>query len=166
MRNNAWKWATWRRISKEALYEALRLRQDIFVLEQACAYPELDGYDLEAAHLIVRDGKGRIRGYLRVLPPGVRYEAPSIGRLVVRKDARGKGLGRKMMLEAISRCRRRWPKQTIRIQAQQYLEGFYASLGFETISEPYDEDRIMHVDMVLRTDSKNTRGQGRKRRTK
>ena len=142
-------WKSWADLTRDELYEALKLRQDIFVIEQACIYPELDDVDQHSTHLLVRDGQGALVACLRVVPPGARYEEPSIGRLVVRKDERGRGLARELMTAAIAKCHALYPSRPIRIQAQRYLEEFYASLGFEPIGQPYDEAGIMHVDMVL-----------------
>ncbi len=145
----AWRWVEFDEMSAGELYEALRLRQDVFIIEQECIYPELDGVDQASLHLLVRGDDRALVGTLRVVPPGARYEEPSIGRIVVRADARGAGLARRMMAEAVAKCRALYPGRTIKIQAQQYLEGFYGSMGFRTITEPYDEAGIMHVDMVL-----------------
>lgn len=144
-----WRW--FGELPAAELYELLKLRQDVFVIEQRCLYPELDGKDQPSIHLLVRDGDGRLAGCARIVPPGARYPEPSIGRLVVRPDARGKGLAREIMLEAIARCRELHPGRAVRIQAQKYLEKFYASLGFVTVTEPYDEEGIIHVDMLLRS---------------
>ena len=146
----AWKWLSFADLDVDQLYELLRLRQDVFILEQACVYPELDGLDRESLHLLGRDEKDAIVGYLRIVPPGARYDEPSIGRLVTRADARGEGLGRTMMEMGIDKCRELYPGRGIRIQAQEYLVPFYTSLGFTAICAPYDEAGIMHVDIVLR----------------
>jgi ElaA protein len=142
-------WKSWADITRDELYEMLKLRQDIFIIEQACIYPELDDVDQGSTHLLVRDGQGGLVACLRVVAPGARYEEPSIGRLVVRQDERGRGLARELMTEAIAKCHELYPSRSIRIQAQKYLEKFYASLGFKPIGQPYDEAGIMHVDMVL-----------------
>jgi ElaA protein len=144
-----WTWKPWSEVTRDELYEALKLRADVFVIEQRCIYPDLDNIDQKSLHLFVRDDAGALVAYLRVVPPGARYTEPSIGRLVAARSARGKGLGRALMLEAIKKCREIHRGRPIRIQAQQYLESFYSSLGFTPISDPYDEEGIMHVDMLL-----------------
>ena len=130
------------------VYDMLRLRVDVFVVEQCCAYPELDGLDDEAIHIIGRDSHG-IAAYARLLPPGVKYEVPAIGRVIVRSDRRGTGLGHELMKKALVRSVSEWEPEQIRLQAQFHLKDFYEGHGFTAISEPYDEDGIPHVDMVL-----------------
>ena len=144
-----WTWRSFRELTTDELYELLRLRQDVFILEQTCIYPELDGADQKSHHLLARDKKGSLAAYLRLVAPGGKYKEPSIGRLVVRPEVRRKGVARALMLEAIRKCRQLYPKQAIRIQAQAYLESFYKSLGFKAAGEPYDEAGIMHVEMLL-----------------
>ena len=130
------------------LYEALRLRVDVFVVEQHCPYPELDGRDLDpgARHLLGSED-GRLLAYCRLLPAGVGHAAPSIGRVVVDGGARGRGLAHALMDEALRQCARLWPGQAIELGAQAHLEAFYAAHGFVVASEPYDEDGIPHVLM-------------------
>ena len=93
------------------------------------------------------DEDEQICAYARILPPGSRYVEPSIGRVLTTDAHRGLGLGRALMERAIDTCRSHWPEAPIRVSAQHHLEAFYASLGFETISAPYDEDGIPHIDM-------------------
>jgi ElaA protein len=123
----------------------------VFILEQTCLYPDIDGLDPQAHHLLgwrTIDGKRRLAAYLRVLGPGVKYDEMSLGRVITTKAARGSGAGRALLAEGIARAEALYPGHRIRIGAQQYLEGFYRSFGFETVSAPYDEDGIMHVDML------------------
>ena len=129
------------------VYDMLRLRVDVFVVEQCCAYPELDGLDDEAIHIIGRDSHG-IAAYARLLPPGVKYEVPAIGRVIVRSDRRGTGIGHELMKKDLGRSVSEWEAEQIRLQAQFHLKDFYEGHGFTAISEPYDEDGIPHVDMV------------------
>lgn len=132
------------------LYELLKLRVDIFVVEQNCAYAELDGKDLHPGtlHMTGRDENGGLAAYLRILPPGLSFDRPSIGRVVVSKKSRGQGLCRLMVEQAVDRICRVWPGMGIRISAQVYLEPFYRSCGFEIASDTYLEDGIPHLDMV------------------
>jgi ElaA protein len=133
-----------------ALYELLALRAQVFVVEQQCIYLDPDGVDLEAWHLLGLDADGRLLAYARLLAPltkGEQQRLPMIGRVLNAPGARGRGQGRVLMQEAIAQCARLWPGQDIAINAQAYLQGFYASLGFAVVSEPYDEDGIAHVDM-------------------
>jgi len=129
-------------MTPDTLYALLKLRMDIFVVEQECAYPELDDQDQQATHLIVRNESGQIVGCLRI------YNHPTkglaIGRVAVHRTHRSVGLAKQMMEKAMDYLQE---KATIYLQAQAHLEGFYGSFGFETVSEPYLEDDIPHVDM-------------------
>jgi ElaA protein len=119
----------------------------VFIVEQG-PYQDPDGLDRHAWHLLGRDDTGRLQACLRVVDPGGKYAEPSIGRVAVEGAQRGQGLGRALVVEGIARCLSAWPGQGIRISAQAHLERFYASLGFETVGAPYDEDRIPHVEML------------------
>jgi ElaA protein len=136
-------------LSITELYDMLQLRAEVFVVEQTCPYQDLDGKDQKAIHLWCTNKGGIIGAYCRVLPAGVSYEEPSIGRVVTAPDARGMGFGRQLMLNAIEYIKTNWPEQSIRISAQCYLEKFYTSLGFEKVSEPYMEDDIPHIEMLM-----------------
>lgn len=130
------------------LYAALRLRSEIFVVEQNCVFLDLDDVDQLSEHLCGVNASGTLLAYARLVPPGIKYAEPSIGRVVVAMVARGTQLGRTLMVEAIARCESRWPGATVRIGAQQRLERFYASLGFIREGEPYLEDGIWHIEML------------------
>ena len=127
-------------LSNEELYAVLKLRFDVFILEQRCFYPELDDCDQRALHVWLEDEEG-IAAYLRVMDRGVKSEQVSIGR--------GCGLGKEIMRTGIRAARERLHAGAIYIEAQQYTQGFYEKLGFHTISEPFDEDGILHVKMLL-----------------
>jgi len=127
------------------LYALLRLRVDIFVVEQACAYPELDGKDEAALHLrLLMDGE--TAGYARLWRP--ENAPPRIGRVLVSPTHRGKRLGEAVMREAIRACEVHFPGQPIALSAQSHLAQFYGSLGFTPTSEEYVEDGIPHIDML------------------
>lgn len=132
-----------------ALYSALKLRSDVFVVEQNCVYPDLDDKDIHPSALHILCGSHHVLAYARCLAPGVSYAGSSIGRVAVAENARGQGLAKLLMLEAISACKQQWPDSHIQIGAQVYLQAFYQQLGFTAFSEPYDEDGIMHIDMQL-----------------
>ncbi|HUS23413.1 MAG TPA: GNAT family N-acetyltransferase [Candidatus Binatia bacterium] len=142
-----WGWKAFDALAPAELYAALRLRSEIFVVEQDCVFLDLDGRDPQCEHLLGQAG-GELLAYLRLVPPGVRLAEVSIGRVVVAKSARGTGLGRAAMQEGIRRCEARYPGAPIKVSAQQHLERFYASLGFARIGEPYIEDGIAHLDML------------------
>jgi ElaA protein len=145
-----WQWARLPELTSAELYAVLAARQQVFAVEQRCAFQDADGQDLHAWHLL---GWGEARetplgAYLRVLDPGRKFAEPSIGRVLTVPPYRGIGLGRVLMVEGIGRTQAAWPGRPIRIAAQQRLEAFYASLAFRTVSAAYIEDGIPHVDMV------------------
>jgi len=125
-----------------ALYAILELRALVFVVEQACAYNDIDGHDRIARHLYA-EANG-IAAYLRILPAGTKYDETSIGRVVVAPAYRGTGLGKELMQRGIAAA----GAGPIRIGAQAHLERFYGELGFQRVSEPYVEDGIPHVEMI------------------
>jgi ElaA protein len=143
-----WQWCRLGELSAEQVYAVLAARVAIFVVEQNCAYQDLDGLDADAEHLIAWSGT-QVAGYLRVLAPGTRFDDPSIGRIITTKPFRGSGLGRDLVAKGLERTRLRYPGQPVRISAQQYLEKFYRDFGFVAVSEPYLEDDIPHLEMVL-----------------
>lgn len=153
----AWTWQRFDQLTTDALYDVLALRSEIFVVEQACAFLDPDGADRASWHLIGRasatGGGSFVAAYLRCIDAGVRYDEPSIGRVVVSHRWRGGGHGRTLMGEGIARSRAAWPGHDLVIGAQQRLEAFYASLGFATEGAPYDEDGIDHVKMRLRANA-------------
>lgn len=129
----------------------VRLREAVFVVEQKCPYPDADGHDPNAWHLLgwyEIDGKYDLVAYARVFEPGVRYTEGSIGRIVTAPSVRGTGIGRALMAEGLRRTEMLMPGQRIKIAAQQRLVDFYIGFGFTIVSAPYDEDGIMHVDMI------------------
>jgi ElaA protein len=122
-------------------------REAVFVVEQDCAFLDADGSDPDCWHLVGRKGR-EMAAYCRIVPPGLKFAEPSIGRVLTTKAGRGTGAGKALMAEAIRRCEALFPGHAIRIGAQQYLEKFYGGFGFATVSEPYDEDGIPHVIML------------------
>jgi ElaA protein len=137
-------------LSVDALYDALALRAEVFVVEQACIFLDADGADRHSAHLLGRDTAGVLQAYLRIVDPGVKYPEPSLGRVITSAAARGTGLGHRLVDEGIARCASAWPGQAIRIGAQARLEAFYASHGFVRDGGDYIEDGIPHCEMVRR----------------
>lgn len=129
------------------LYDVLALRAAVFVVEQDCAYQDLDGLDLleGTVHLIGRSGAA-IAAYARIHAPD-HDPTPWISRVIVSKQTRGQQLGRRLMERALACCEQHWPGQPVELGAQAHLSGFYGSFGFEATSAPYDEDGIPHIRM-------------------
>jgi ElaA protein len=146
-----WQWKRFADLAPTELYAMLTARAEVFVVEQACAFNDLDGLDPHAWHLIgwiERDDARSLAAYLRLIEPGRKYAEPSIGRVLTTSAFRGTGLGRAAMMEGLGRVATLYPRQAIRIGAQQRLERFYQEMGFRTVSDPYLEDNIVHVEML------------------
>lgn len=129
------------------LYAVLRARQEVFVVEQNCAYLDADGKDLKGHHLLGWEGND-LAVYARLLPSGVSYNEPSIGRVISAPNYRGKGYGQLLMKEAVIQMQNLFGPLPIRIGAQAYLKAFYESFGFVDLNEPYLEDGIPHLIML------------------
>ena len=143
----------WRLMSFEdlrvgELYEVLRLRSEVFVVEQQCIYQDIDGLDRDAMHLLGVQGE-ELKAYARCFAPGVKFPEASIGRVLIRQSARGTGLGHTLMEQAVAAVSQVWGPQAIRIGAQAHLQGFYARYGFKDVGKPYLEDGIPHLEMLL-----------------
>ncbi len=143
-----WTWSRFADLGVDNLYDALALRCRVFVLEQG-PYQDPDGIDRRAWHLLGRDDVGELQAYLRVVDPGVKYAEPSIGRVITAAAVRGTGLGRRLVAEGVARCMAAWPGQGIRISAQAHLERFYGGFGFVRVGDPYPEDNIPHLEMLM-----------------
>jgi ElaA protein len=135
-------------LTPNELYQILTLRSEVFVVEQQCVFLDMDQKDQKSEHLMLWDEKNLV-AYCRILPAGISYTEPSIGRVVSSPKYRGTGAGRLLMQQAIKIARQRYGNQPIRIGAQLYLKKFYASLGFEVQGDTYLEDGIEHVEMTL-----------------
>jgi ElaA protein len=143
------EWQRFEQLSANALYAMLQFRQNIFVVEQCSPYPDLDGLDHEAWHLLLWV-EGELGGYLRVVPMLSPPPRLIIGRVAVVRQLRRHGLGRMLMEEALQLHRRHYPARCIALSAQVQLVPFYKRFGFGTNSEPYDEFGVTHVDMQMR----------------
>jgi ElaA protein len=143
-----WRYEPFARLTADELYRILALRQRVFIVEQACAYLDADGDDAACDHLWTAGDDGAVRAYLRVVPPGVKYAEPALGRVVTAPEARRGGLGRILMIEGLARARAAFGPVPVRIGAQKYLEHFYGSLGFVRASDDYVEDGIPHLEML------------------
>ena len=138
-------------LTNNQLYQALKLRCDVFVVEQGCAYPELDGIDPHCFHVLCYR-ESELMAYSRIVPPGLLYKEASIGRVVTAKGFRGANLGMQLMEQSIAHCQLLFREAPIRIMAQQYLEPFYSALGFTTVSPPFSDFNVKHVYMLLARD--------------
>jgi len=134
-------------LDRQLIYALLKLRADVFVLEQNCAYQDLDGHDRDGLHLCGLRG-AELACYARINVPGTKTCYIAISRVAVRKEHRGEGLGRLLMRETLACCEWLWPGAPISLSAQQYLVEFYASLGFRAVSDPFGEAGIVHIDMI------------------
>ena len=141
-------WRNFDSISKEELYDVLSLRQRVFIIEQDCFYEDLDYSDQEANHLLLYKDK-KLIGYSRVFPPGIKYDAASIGRIVVDDKFRGMEYGKMITTESIEFIKNNFPKSDIFISAQFRLVHFYENLGFKIEGSVYLEDNIDHIKMVM-----------------
>ena len=137
------RWHKFERLSADKLYELLRFRQSIFVVEQSSPYPDLDGLDQSAWHLLLRVD-GALTGYARLIPTPLR-----IGRVAVAAEQRRHGLGRRLMEEALLFCRAHYPGRPVVLTAQAYLVPFYRSFGFAQTGAPFDDFGVAHVEMKL-----------------
>jgi ElaA protein len=142
------KWRRFDELSAAALYELLRLRQQVFVVEQGSPYPDLDGLDQLAHHLLLADDR-TLCGCLRLLAPAEDGPAVRIGRVCVARQWRRQGLARRLMEEALAFCREHHPGQMVALSAQLDLVPFYESYGFAAIGDPYDDFGIRHTEMRL-----------------
>ncbi|MFD1602873.1 GNAT family N-acetyltransferase [Flavobacterium artemisiae] len=134
-------------LTNHEMYDMLRLRSEVFVVEQNCPYLDLDNKDQKSFHLLYYVDN-QFAGCTRLLPKGVSYQEISIGRVVITPSHRGLGLGVKLMEASISGCEEKFGKGSIRIGAQYHLSKFYQSLGFVEQGEVYDEDGIPHIEML------------------
>lgn len=129
------------------LYGLLKIRFDVFVLEQECLYDELDGVDKKAYHMFVEDHH-EVIATLRLFKEGVESKEARIGRVAIDPKARGKGIAREMMVKAMSYAKDEMDCEKVRISAQSYLLSFYESMGFHQISDEFLEDGIAHIEML------------------
>tara|TARA_R110000868_G_scaffold301100_1_gene561547 strand:+ start:272 stop:724 length:453 start_codon:yes stop_codon:yes gene_type:complete len=146
----AWHFLEFNQLSNNDLYEILRVRQEVFVVEQNINYVDADNVDQNCVHVFHKDDNG-INAYARILPVSISpYNHISFGRVLTAKNARKFGLGKELISKSIDYIKKQFPNETaIIISAQEYLENFYKNFGFETISEPYIEEEILHVKMKL-----------------
>jgi ElaA protein len=137
-----WHERAFAELSAAELYAIIELRERVFIVEQTCAYLDADGLDPVSRHLWCT-GEA-IRAYLRIVPPGAKFDEVSLGRIVTAPEARGTGLGRVLVQRGLAAV----GAVPVRISAQAHLERFYGELGFRRVSELYLEDGIPHIDML------------------
>lgn len=142
-----WQLKTFSELTTDELYEVLKMRSEVFVVEQDCPYLDMDDKDQYAYHLTGFYEKKPV-AYVRILPPGITYDEASIGRVLTSPDFRKNGAGILLMKEAIRITYKLFPNAGIKIGAQLYLLNFYSNLGFKQTSESYLEDNIPHIEMV------------------
>lgn len=155
-----WHCLKFEQLTATQLYDIMALRQEVFVVEQTCAYQDADGKDPKSYHVWAEEEchperSRRILAYARIVKPGVSYPEVSIGRVVTSPAARHTGLGKELMKVTIDCIADLYGEVPIRISAQCYLEEFYRGFGFEIAGEPYLEDDIPHVGML-----RGVRGEG------
>jgi ElaA protein len=149
-----WRCLPFHALSADTLYRLLRLRSEVFVVEQACVFLDMDGLDAQCLHVLGEvvdaDGTARLHASTRLVPPGVAFAEASIGRVVTAPAARGGGIGHALMAESVRLLEQLWGPQPIRIGAQAHLERFYNRHGFVSDDKPYIEDGIPHIEMLRR----------------
>lgn len=147
MENFIWKIKTFDELSAQELHDVLKARIDVFVVEQNCPYPEIDGDDPKAIHLWAEQN-GNIAAYCRIFQPGIKYDESSIGRVLTTQKYRKMNLGKTLMKNAIGIVEARFRTTSIRISAQDYLLPFYTDLDFISTGKSYLEDEIPHSEML------------------
>lgn len=146
----AWRILRFGELSTRQLHDVLRLRCDVFVVEQACVYPEIDGLDiLEDTVHVLGSLNSELLVYARAMSPTADSREATIGRVVTASSARGRGLAKELMIRLMVECRVTWPGHGLALSAQTQVRPFYESLGFVSTSSEYLEDGIPHIDMVL-----------------
>jgi ElaA protein len=148
----SWQCLPFSDLSATQLYAILKARSEVFVVEQNCVYLDMDGVDPLCQHLVAWTPAQEVAAYLRLVPPGIKFAEASLGRVISSPALRGTGIGKQLLSKALEQLAQSYPGQPIRIGAQQYLEKFYQSFGFETASAMFLEDDIPHIEM-LRTAS-------------
>ena len=143
----SWTLKKFEDLSPYELYAILRLRSEVFVVEQNCVFLDMDDKDQQCYHLLGWQSD-LLTAYTRLVPPGISYEQPSIGRVVTSPAARGSGIGKLLIEKSIGETIKLFGNSPIRIGAQLYLKRFYESFGFVQVGDIYDEDGIDHIKMI------------------
>ena len=145
--NILWSLKSFHNLSSNELYDLLQMRQQVFVVEQTCPYRDMDGIDQLSLHLTGRKNN-IVVAYSRIIPPGILYPEPSIGRVATHMQVRGTGIGRQLFQRSMDECVRFFGHQPVKIMAQSYLKNFYESFGLQMQGEPFLEDNIPHIYMI------------------
>lgn len=148
MKKTQWITKHFNDLSSTEIYDMFVLRQQVFIVEQDCAYQDVDDKDKNSYHVFGYQGDSLL-AYLRIVPPKISYKEVSIGRVLTSKSHRNLGLGKKLMIKGINEVERIFYTKIIRISAQTYLIKFYTELGFTKVGESYLEDNIPHIEMIL-----------------
>lgn len=143
-----WQYKSFDELSSSELYEVLKIRSEVFIVEQNCPYQDVDGKDQKSFHFTGWRGKAAV-AYVRIIPPGISYNEASIGRVLTVAAERKNGTGRILMEKAIDLTLHQFNVTEIKIGAQLYLERFYTSLGFRQSGPQYLEDGIPHIEMLF-----------------
>lgn len=146
-----WHFKHWNDLTKYQLYEILKIRLEVFAVEQEIAYQDCDDRDFQSFHLFATKGQEMV-AYTRIIPPKIAYEEPSLGRVLTSINHRGKGLGKKLIYLALQTIETQFSTKNCKISAQLYLKSFYESFGFETVSEVYTEEGLPHIKMLKKED--------------
>lgn len=144
-----WQCLFFDQLNVHQLYALLAARHEVFVIEQNCIYQDKDNIDQDCHHLIAWTQEGKVAAYARLVPPGKIFKEASIGRVLTTTVGRGAGLGKQLISKSIEEIQQLYANDGVKIAAQQYLEHFYQSFGFKTVSAMYLEDNIPHVEMIL-----------------
>ena len=147
MKNVVWRIKNFGELSIKELYEILKTRQEVFVVEQTCYYLDADGSDEKAVH-IWGEAEGKIVAYCRIFQPNIKYKEASIGRVLTSPNFRGQNLGKVLMRIALQTIQIRFKSKAVKISAQDYLLKFYSDLGFVDTAKKYLEDDIPHTEMI------------------
>jgi len=147
MNNMIWKIKSFEEITTSELYEILKARVNVFVVEQNCPYPDLDDYDQQALHLWAEQDQ-KVVAYCRIFNKGIKYPETSIGRVLTTEKGRGKSFGKQLIQYAVEIIENRFHTSEIRISAQDYLLRFYSGFGFEDTGKKYLEDNLPHTEML------------------
>src|SRR5258705_10727472 len=142
----SWTLKKFEELSIQELYAILQLRNIVFAIEQNCVYPDMDDRDQPSYHVMAWQNE-KLVAYSRIIPPGITYKEPSIGRIVTSPLLRGTGIGKELVKRSIDHIGELYGKAPIRISAQVYLVKFYTDFGFQTVGESYIEDSIGHIEM-------------------